>query len=50
LKALVIVHRYTDAPMPVRAALAFMLAVAFSSAMYFLVERHLGALRRRLHS
>jgi peptidoglycan/LPS O-acetylase OafA/YrhL len=50
LKALVIVHRYTDAPMPVRAVLAFMLAVAFSSAMYFLVERHLGALRRRLHS
>jgi len=49
LKALVIVHRYTDAPMPVRAVLGFMLAVAFSSAMYFLVERHLGALRRRLH-
>lgn len=49
LKALVIVHRYTEAPMPVRAVLAFMLAVAFSSAMYFLVERHLGALRRRLH-
>jgi peptidoglycan/LPS O-acetylase OafA/YrhL len=49
LKALVIVHRYTDAPMAVRAVLGFMLAVAFSSAMYFLVERHLGALRRRLH-
>lgn len=49
LKALVTVDRYIDAPMPVRAALGFLLAVAFSSAMYFLVERHLGALRRRLH-
>jgi len=49
LKVLVIVHRYTDAPMPVRALFAFALAVAFSSAMYFLVERHLGSLRRRLH-
>lgn len=50
LKALVTVDRYVEAPMPVRAVLGFMLAVAFSSAMYFLVERHLSALRRRLHS
>lgn len=49
LKALVIVHRYIEASMPVRAVLGFILAVAFSSAMYFFVERHLGALRRRLH-
>jgi peptidoglycan/LPS O-acetylase OafA/YrhL len=49
VKALVVVHRYLDATMPLQGVLGFILAVAFSSAMYFLVERHLGALRRRLH-
>ena len=49
LKALVTVNRYVEAPMLVRAVLGFILAVAFSSAMYYLVERRLGALRRHLH-
>lgn len=49
LKALATVDRYIEAPTPVRGLLGFILAVAFSSAMYFLVERHLSALRRRLH-
>jgi peptidoglycan/LPS O-acetylase OafA/YrhL len=33
-----------------RAALAFALAIAFSWAMYVLVERRCAELRRRLHS
>jgi peptidoglycan/LPS O-acetylase OafA/YrhL len=50
MKALVIVARYYEGPVIVQAILGFALAVAFSSAMYYLVEQHLGALRRRLHA
>lgn len=49
VKALGFVDRYIDAPMLIRAICGFITAVAFSSAMYFFLERHLGALRRRLH-
>ena len=36
--------------MLVRGCLGFVIALAFSLTMYFLVERHLAALRRRLHN
>src|SRR6266404_2238280 len=34
----------------VRGFLGFVIALVFSSVMYVLVERHLAALRRRLHN
>jgi len=49
LPCLALIGLYTDTSKPVRAALGFLATVAVSSAMYLLVERHLGALRRRLH-
>jgi peptidoglycan/LPS O-acetylase OafA/YrhL len=48
--ALAIVERYVEGPWLVHASLGFALSVAFSVAMYLLVERHMGTLRRRLQS
>jgi peptidoglycan/LPS O-acetylase OafA/YrhL len=47
--SLMIVKRYVDLGVWPRTALAFLLTTAVSTAMYFLVERHMAALRRRLH-
>ena len=49
LPCLAILSLYTDTSKPVRAALGFVATVTVSGAMYLLVERHLGTLRRRLH-
>lgn len=50
ITALSFVERYVHGSWWVHASLGFLLSVAFSAAMYFLVERRLGALRRRLRS
>ena len=49
-RCLGLVARYFHGSQVVRAVLGFALAVAVSSAMYYLVERHLAKLRRRLHA
>jgi peptidoglycan/LPS O-acetylase OafA/YrhL len=50
LRALGLVSRYYHGSAFVRGMLGFALAVAFSGAMYYLIERHLATLRRRLHA
>jgi peptidoglycan/LPS O-acetylase OafA/YrhL len=50
LRCLGLVARYFHGSQPVRALMGFALAVAVSTAMYYLVERHLAELRRRLHA
>jgi peptidoglycan/LPS O-acetylase OafA/YrhL len=50
ITALAFVERYVHGSWWVHASLGFLLSVAFSAAMYFLVEKRLAALRRRLHS
>jgi peptidoglycan/LPS O-acetylase OafA/YrhL len=50
LRCLGLVSRYFHGSQLVRALLGFALAVAASTAMYYLVERHLAQLRRRLHT
>jgi peptidoglycan/LPS O-acetylase OafA/YrhL len=50
LRCLGLVSRYFHGSQVVHALLGFALAVAVSSAMYFLIERHLAELRRRLHA
>lgn len=49
ITALALVHRYVEGGWAVQAGLGFALSVAFSAAMYFLVERHMAALRRKRH-
>jgi peptidoglycan/LPS O-acetylase OafA/YrhL len=44
------VERFIHGPWIVHAAIGFVLSVAFSAAMYLLVEKKLGALRHRLRS
>jgi peptidoglycan/LPS O-acetylase OafA/YrhL len=46
---LLLVKKYVALPMYPRAAIGFVITVALSAAMYFFVERHMAALRRRLH-
>jgi peptidoglycan/LPS O-acetylase OafA/YrhL len=48
--ALDLVERYLGGPRPVVVLLGFLVSVAFSAAMYFLVERRMAQLRRRLHA
>lgn len=50
LLCLSLLGAHTDFNKPTRAVLGFVATVAVSSAMYYFVERHLGALRRKLHS
>jgi len=50
LRCLGLVSRYYQGSQVLRALLGFALAVAVSGAMYYLVERHLAELRRRLHA
>jgi peptidoglycan/LPS O-acetylase OafA/YrhL len=50
LACLRLVERHTDLNAWVIGVLGFILAVGFSTALYFLVERHMGALRRKLHT
>jgi len=49
LRALRLAAYYVGGSQVLDALLAFVGAVAFAAAMYYLVERHLAALRRRLH-
>lgn len=42
-------EQYIDGSAITRGLAAFALAIAFASASYFFVERHLGTIRRRLH-
>jgi peptidoglycan/LPS O-acetylase OafA/YrhL len=49
LPCLTLLELYTQLDKPVRALAGFAASILVSAAMYFLVERHLGALRRRLH-
>jgi peptidoglycan/LPS O-acetylase OafA/YrhL len=49
LRALRLTAYYVGGSQILDALLAFAAAVAFAAAMYYLVERHLAALRRRLH-
>jgi len=46
---LLLLHLYTDFSRPVRALLGFIATATVSALMYLLVERHMSALRRRLH-
>ena len=46
---LLLVKQHIDLGKWPRTAIAFVLTVAVSAAMYILVERHMAALRRRLH-
>jgi peptidoglycan/LPS O-acetylase OafA/YrhL len=46
---LLLLRKYLDLGVWPRTVLAFLLTVAVSAAMYFLVERHMAGLRRRLH-
>jgi peptidoglycan/LPS O-acetylase OafA/YrhL len=46
---LLLVKKYVALPMYPRAAIGFVITVAVSAAMYWFVERHMAALRRRLH-
>jgi len=48
-KAIALSRAYSDSGL-LRGLLALAMTIAFASAMYYLVERHLGALRRRLHA
>ena len=49
LRAIRLAEYYLGGSQVLDALLAFAAAVAFAAAMYYLVERHLAALRRRLH-
>jgi peptidoglycan/LPS O-acetylase OafA/YrhL len=49
LRMLDLVRHYLGGTLLLRALVAFLLTVTFASLMYYLVERHLGELRRRLH-
>lgn len=49
IPSLELLKRHFDLGVWQRTALAFLLTVAVSSAMYYLVERRMAALRRRLH-
>lgn len=44
-----LLRKYSELGKWPRAAVGFVLTVAISAAMYFFVERHMAALRRRLH-
>ena len=46
---LLLLKKYVPWGMWPRAGLGFVLTVTISAAMYFFVERHMAALRRRLH-
>ena len=50
LRALEVVSKYVGGSRLLVGILGFAVAVAFASAMYYLVERHLALVRRRLHS
>jgi peptidoglycan/LPS O-acetylase OafA/YrhL len=50
VRALHLAAHYLHAPMLVQGVAGFALTVAFASAMYYLVERHLAVIRRRLHA
>lgn len=49
LRALRLAAYYVGGSHVLDAVLAFIASVAFAAAMYYLVERHLAAVRRRLH-
>jgi len=49
IPCLVLLRKYLDLGVWSRTALGFLLTVAVSAAMYLLVERHMAALRKRLH-
>jgi peptidoglycan/LPS O-acetylase OafA/YrhL len=49
IPALEVLKRHLDLGVWQRTALGFLLTVAVSTAMYYLVERHMAALRKRLH-
>ena len=49
-RALHLASRYVPGAKSVQGLVAFAGTVAFASAMYYLVERHLAVVRRRLHS
>jgi len=46
---LALLTEHTTLGMAARALVGFVATTAFSGLMYLLIERHLGALRRRLH-
>lgn len=49
LPCLSLLEAYTRLDTPMRTLAGFLAAIAVSTAMYLLVERHLGRLRRKLH-
>lgn len=49
LPCLALLGAHTQFNEPTRAVLGFIATITVSGAMYYFVERHLGALRRRLH-